>query len=82
MSDALSNELYGLSNERANPTMQQVGCLGAVEMMWSILEAAGGETKTAIIAVLTGLPADEARVKIAAANGSVRAALGALAPCP
>jgi N-acetylmuramic acid 6-phosphate etherase len=46
------------------------------------LEAAGGETKTTIVAVLTGLRADEARVKIAAANGSVRAALGALAPCP
>jgi N-acetylmuramic acid 6-phosphate etherase len=46
------------------------------------LEAAGGETKTTIVAVLTGLRADEARVKIAEANGSVRAALGALAPCP
>lgn len=46
------------------------------------LDAANGETKTAIVAVLAGVSADDARMMIGTANGSVRAALGPIAPCP
>jgi N-acetylmuramic acid 6-phosphate etherase len=46
------------------------------------LEAANGETKTAIVSTLAGIPADDARALLSAANGSVRAALGDIAPCP
>lgn len=45
------------------------------------LEAANGETKTAIVAVLAGVSADDARAMIAESRGSVRAALGEIAPC-
>ena len=46
------------------------------------LAAAGGETKTAIVAVLASVPAGDARAMIATSRGSIRAALGELAPCP
>lgn len=46
------------------------------------LAAAGGETKTAIVAVLASVPAGDARALIATSRGSIRAALGELAPCP
>ncbi len=46
------------------------------------LAAAGGETKTAIVAVLASVPASDARALIATSRGSIRAALGELAPCP
>jgi N-acetylmuramic acid 6-phosphate etherase len=46
------------------------------------LESAGGETKTAIVSMLAGVSPEEARALVAAANGSVRAALGEIAPCP
>jgi N-acetylmuramic acid 6-phosphate etherase len=52
------------------------------ELAAEALEAANGETKTAIVAVLAGVPANEAQTMISAANGSVRAALGTIAPCP
>ena len=45
------------------------------------LEIANGETKTAIVSVLAGIPADEARALIRSKNGSVRGALGDIAPC-
>lgn len=46
------------------------------------LDAAGGETKTAIVSVLAGVSAGEARAMIGDGRGSVRAALGEIAPCP
>lgn len=46
------------------------------------LDAAGGETKTAIVSVLAGVPAETARAMIAQSHGSARSALGAIAPCP
>ena len=39
------------------------------------LAAADGDTKVAIVALLTGLPADEARRRLDAAGGSIRGAL-------
>ena len=45
------------------------------------LEAANGETKTAIVSALAETPADDARALVSATNGSVRAALGEIAPC-
>ena len=45
------------------------------------LEAANGETKTAIVAVLAGISVEEARERVSSAHGSVRAALGEIAPC-
>ncbi len=46
------------------------------------LQAANGETKTAIVSTLAGVPAGEARALMRSTNGSVRAALGDIAPCP
>jgi N-acetylmuramic acid 6-phosphate etherase len=46
------------------------------------LEAAGGETKTAIVSVLAGVSPEEARALIEQSGGSVRTALGEIAPCP
>ncbi len=45
------------------------------------LEAANHETKTAIVAVLAGISAEEARALVSSAHGSVRVALGEIAPC-
>jgi N-acetylmuramic acid 6-phosphate etherase len=42
----------------------------------AVLEAAGYEPKTAIVMVLVGVDADEARQRLAASGGHVRAALG------
>jgi len=42
----------------------------------AVLEAAGGEPKTAIVMVLAGVDAEEARQRLAASGGHVRAALG------
>jgi N-acetylmuramic acid 6-phosphate etherase len=41
-----------------------------------LLEAAGGEVKTAIVAALAGVDADEARRRLKASAGHVRRALG------
>jgi N-acetylmuramic acid 6-phosphate etherase len=41
------------------------------------LDAADGETPTALVSLLLGVPADEARGRLASAGGRVRAALGA-----
>ncbi|HEY8446834.1 MAG TPA: N-acetylmuramic acid 6-phosphate etherase [Thermomicrobiales bacterium] len=46
------------------------------------LSLAGGEVKTAIVAVRAGVSPEEARQRLSAAGGSVRAALGEAAPCP
>jgi N-acetylmuramic acid 6-phosphate etherase len=46
------------------------------------LQAAQGETKTAIVAARAGIDAPAARARLATAHGSVRAALGEDAPCP
>jgi len=46
------------------------------------LQAAQGEAKTAIVAARAGIDAPAARARLAAAHGSVRAALGEDAPCP
>jgi N-acetylmuramic acid 6-phosphate etherase len=46
------------------------------------LAVAGGETKTAIVSVLAGISPEEARSLVSAASGSVRMALGEIAPCP
>ena len=48
----------------------------------ALLEAANGETKTAIVAAYGEGDPDVARARLAEAGGSVRAALGAAAPCP
>ena len=45
------------------------------------LKAANGETKTAIVAVLAGVSTEEARALVSSTQGSVRAALGEIAPC-
>jgi len=42
----------------------------------AVLEAAGGEPKTAIVMVLANVDADEARKRLIASGGHVRAALG------
>jgi N-acetylmuramic acid 6-phosphate etherase len=42
-----------------------------------LLEAGGGEVKTAIVAALLGVDAPEARRRLEAAGGHVRAAIGA-----
>lgn len=52
------------------------------ELAAEALDAANGETKTAIVAVLAGVSADDARALLDDGNGSVRAALGPIAPCP
>jgi N-acetylmuramic acid 6-phosphate etherase len=41
----------------------------------AVLEAAGGEPKTAIVMVLAGVDAEEARRRLAASGGHVRMAL-------
>jgi N-acetylmuramic acid 6-phosphate etherase len=46
------------------------------------LADAGGETKTAIVSLLAGIVPEEARALIEQSGGSVRAALGDIAPCP
>jgi N-acetylmuramic acid 6-phosphate etherase len=48
----------------------------------ALLQAAGGEAKTAIVAARAGIEPSIARDRLAAAGGSVRAALGESAPCP
>lgn len=48
----------------------------------AVLEAAGGEAKTAIVAAVVGDDPATARARLAEAGGSVRAALGTDAPCP
>jgi N-acetylmuramic acid 6-phosphate etherase len=48
----------------------------------ALLRAADGETKTAIVAALAAIEPAAARERLANAHGSVRAALGELAPCP
>jgi N-acetylmuramic acid 6-phosphate etherase len=52
------------------------------ELAAEALDAANGETKTAIVAVLAGVSADDARALLDDGNGSVRTALGPVAPCP
>jgi N-acetylmuramic acid 6-phosphate etherase len=52
------------------------------ELAAEALDAANGETKTAIVAVLARVSADEARALLDDGNGSVRNALGPIAPCP
>jgi len=46
----------------------------------AVLEAAGGEVKTAIVASLRGIPADDARSRLDCANGVLRVALGEAPP--
>jgi N-acetylmuramic acid 6-phosphate etherase len=46
------------------------------------LRDADGEAKTAIVAARAGITPAEARIRLARARGSVRAALGERAPCP
>ncbi len=46
------------------------------------LQAADGETKTAIVAARAGIDIPAARARLATARGSVRVALGGDAPCP
>ena len=46
------------------------------------LDTANGETKTAIVSVLANVPPDRAREMLAESRGSVRTAVGAIAPCP
>jgi N-acetylmuramic acid 6-phosphate etherase len=48
----------------------------------ALLRASGDETKTAIVAARAGIEPAAARERLAAADGSVRAALGDAAPCP
>jgi N-acetylmuramic acid 6-phosphate etherase len=47
-----------------------------------LVRAADGEAKTAIVAARAGITPQEARARIQAAGGSVRVALGDVAPCP
>jgi N-acetylmuramic acid 6-phosphate etherase len=47
-----------------------------------LVRAADGEAKTAIVAARAGITPQEARARIQAASGSVRVALGDVAPCP
>jgi N-acetylmuramic acid 6-phosphate etherase len=46
----------------------------------SVLEAAGGEVKTAIVASLRSIPDDHARSRLDCANGVLRVALGEAPP--
>ncbi|MFL5758962.1 MAG: N-acetylmuramic acid 6-phosphate etherase [Thermomicrobiales bacterium] len=48
----------------------------------SLIQAANGEAKTAIVAARAGIDPEAARQRLAAAGGSVRAALDGVAPCP
>ena len=47
-----------------------------------LLEQCGGELKTALVAQLAGVPPEEARARLAAAGGRVRATLQAVLPPP
>lgn len=66
--------------ERAIRIVREATGLGREEAA-AALEVANGETKTAIVSVLAGVSAGDARAMIGAGNGSVRAALGEIAPC-
>jgi N-acetylmuramic acid 6-phosphate etherase len=48
----------------------------------ALLQASGGEAKTAIVAARAGIAPPAARLRLDEAGGSVRAALGEAAPCP
>jgi N-acetylmuramic acid 6-phosphate etherase len=67
--------------QRAIRIVQQATDLDA-KMATELLQAAGGEAKTAIVAARAGIEPTVARTRLVAAGGSVRAALGEDAPCP
>jgi N-acetylmuramic acid 6-phosphate etherase len=48
----------------------------------ALLHSSSGDAKTAIVAARAGIAPDLARERLAAAGGSVRAALGEATPCP
>jgi N-acetylmuramic acid 6-phosphate etherase len=67
--------------QRAARIVQDATGLAEAEAT-ALLQAAGGEAKTAIVAAHAGKDPAVARARLAEAGGSVRAALGSDAPCP
>jgi len=60
--------------QRAERILQEATGLDAAEAQ-RVLEAAGGEIKTALVMVLAGVTATEARTRLQAAAGAVRQAI-------